>query len=215
VVPTSTPIVVTATPTATSVATAGPTATVAQPTATTGSANPGTLLYKADWSGGLSGWVGSAQWKVLNGQLLNDGSGSGNILAPYLPRTPDYAIEVRVQVIRVYPAGCSNFGLVARQTQNNQEGYAALMNCLALDAPFGGFIQLLGNNNTVLAQVNYSPGPDWHIYRLEVKGNQIQIFVDGSIAAAAVDNTFLMSGRVGLADDSVEITVSSFAIYSL
>jgi hypothetical protein len=64
-------------PTTTSVppsATPAPPTLTPQPPTPTPRPAPGTVLYQANWSAGLSGWVGSTDWKVSNGMLLNDGA---------------------------------------------------------------------------------------------------------------------------------------------
>ena len=83
----------------------------------------GAVLYAADWSSGMGGWVGDPAWKTLRGVLLNDGTGGGDaILAPYdTGSLADYAIEAKIRVTR--PGGYSNgFGLDARRT-NDRAGY--------------------------------------------------------------------------------------------
>src|SRR4051794_27430909 len=34
----------------------------------------GALHYTADWTGGLDGWIGSGEWLLSQGKLLNTGS---------------------------------------------------------------------------------------------------------------------------------------------
>src|ERR1700730_4674451 len=58
----------------------GTTSTTPSPSNQSGTVSPnasrqvGTILYQADWSQSLNGWVGSQDWRVLNGELLNDGT---------------------------------------------------------------------------------------------------------------------------------------------
>ena len=42
----------------------------------------GTVLYQADWSHGLAGWPGAQGWKVVQGQLESDNSGSATFTIP-------------------------------------------------------------------------------------------------------------------------------------
>lgn len=63
-------------PTATPTSAPTPTATPILPTPTsTPPPRPGTVLYQADWSNGLNGWVGAPDWKAAYGMLVDDGSG--------------------------------------------------------------------------------------------------------------------------------------------
>src|SRR5438874_891729 len=75
---------------------ATPTATPSVPTLPAG-----TVLYQADWSHGFGGWQVTGGWKAMNGYLQSDGSNNISITAPYRPAVPNYAIEVRLQVVSV------------------------------------------------------------------------------------------------------------------
>jgi hypothetical protein len=146
----------------------------------------------------------------LNGQLLSDGNGQATVLSPYIPGAQaDYAVEARVQVVRVHPAGCSNFGIFVRATADNQGGYRAVADCLGVDTPFSGQIKI--NSDTTLAQSDYTPNTDWHVYRIEVQGNYIRLLIDGSAVLEAVSNRYLSGGRIGLSMDSTEVIVDKVA----
>jgi len=66
---------------------------------------PGTVVYEADWSKGLSGWTNTGGWRSLNGMLINDGSNTdhGEWKASWVPAPFDlsgmtnYAVEVEAQ----------------------------------------------------------------------------------------------------------------------
>ena len=67
------------------------------------------LLYSANWSNGLNGWVPDASantsWGVSGGTLTNDGSSCCVIIAPFQPPTTNYALEAKIQML-----SCSNLG---------------------------------------------------------------------------------------------------------
>jgi hypothetical protein len=79
---------------------------------------PGDVLYQANWSSGLNGWVGESDWQSLNGTLVNTGQccGDSTILAPYNPGVlglTDYAVQAQIQYVSD-PSGTSAFGIVVR-----------------------------------------------------------------------------------------------------
>src|SRR5438876_291028 len=55
----------------------------------------GTVLYQANWSHGLAGWQGTHGWKMVQGQLESNSSGSATFTIPYRPTVSAYAVEVR------------------------------------------------------------------------------------------------------------------------
>ncbi len=170
------------------------------------------VLYQADWSKGDDGWTGSERWKVLNGQLLNDGRDNSSISAPYTPDILDYAIEARIQIIRVHDAGwgnCSRIGIFARAGKDNL-GYQGKIECVRLEAPYAGSAQITADDT--LARADYSPGSDWHTYRLEVQGNHVSFLIDGALILETRSNAFLSPGRIGIRNDYVEVAISSFRV---
>src|SRR5437868_8336072 len=84
-----------------------------QPTPTT--LAKGTVLYQADWSHGLSGWQASQGWKVAQGQLQADSLTDSSIIAPYQSTVPDYAVETRIQIVRVLKNVVNYFNIFANK----------------------------------------------------------------------------------------------------
>jgi len=178
-----------------------PPALAAGPTTTTGA---GAILYQADWSSGMNGWIGGPQWKVVSNMLVNDGSGDGFIVAPYAATTSDYAIEVEVQVLRG-----DNFLLYLRQPDNRgtDVGYSLQF--------YDG--QTLLNSAAVshLAIRAFSFGTGWHTYRLEAQANSVRALVDGTPWLSSTDNRYLDGRYVALRDAGAQINVRSFRIMAL
>jgi hypothetical protein len=194
---------------------------------TTSIVQPGTVLYTENGSNNWAGWSGSADWKVLNGVLLNDGSHDANTIAPTITApyqvegTSDYAVEAKISIQRqnrklFVPA----FGITVRGATNSGswQGYWALISAAGGDVSQpAAYIQ---NNNTnfqvsVLAQAPFDPGIGVHTYRVEVKGNDIKLLIDGSLKVETKDNEFLTGGQVGLGSWDEQLTVSSFSITAL
>jgi hypothetical protein len=59
---------------------------------------------------------------------------------------------------------------------------------------------------------DYTVDESWHRYGVRVAGNQTTVLIDGGIAGQITDNSFLSGGRVGLWDDSAQVSVRSFKI---
>ncbi len=94
------------------------------------SPTPPLLPYEADWSSGMNGWVGSEDWKTVEGMLISNGgrrSQEISITAPIsLEAIRDYVVEVDIQLIKYADEGSTSalnsFGLVVRAGEGNQ-GY--------------------------------------------------------------------------------------------
>src|SRR5713101_865945 len=113
---------------------AGTSSTTAMPTATIHAARhlsptptrlpAGTALYQADWSHGLAGWSEAKGWKIEQGQLESDSSGTATFTIPYRLSVTDYAVEVHIQIIRSVPPNGGYFSISAPKTTGN-DGYQA------------------------------------------------------------------------------------------
>lgn len=188
-------------------------------------ATPGTVLYTADWSGGLNGWAGSPDWKVLNGALLNDGT-AGNtaagptIVPPYqLGNIADYAMETTIQVVSYQNGYSPQFGLALRGSivSNNWQGY--LTSIANLDANnYGGVCYVLittEDNGNQLTKTPFDPGKSTHTYRFEAKGNKLRFFIDGGNVLEVTDNRYLMGSQLGLWSYHAQLSVTNFKIIAL
>ena len=183
---------------------------------------PGTVLYSADWSTGMSGWTGGTEWKAGQNMLLSDGSNccggpESIVLAPYqLGNVTDYKVQARIQFIRANTV-CNgySFGVMFRMdaSENGYEGAVNLANgvCALNQAK----ATLRVNNYTELGHKPFIPGTGWHIYTVEVRGNQITSIIDGSQILIAIDNTHLTGGQVGIEDFNVQMNISSFQVIAL
>ena len=207
-VPTATPM-----PTATATATAVPTATPIP--------RPGTILYQTDWSKGFDGWGASKDWKTYNGMLVNDGTHSEDYCAreaiqpslvpPYQPSTPDYSVEVQVQMVRG-DGNCSNsFGIDARAVAGDRwTGYTGSV------GPPGDGGAYISDFNNDLAHTGFDPGTAWHTYRFEVHGTNMKLFVDNGLILATSDAKYLTTpGQIGLWDMGIYLYLRSCVVKQL
>jgi 3-keto-disaccharide hydrolase len=177
----------------------------------------GNTLYQADWSGGLNGWVGPPSWKVVNGQLVNDGSsatGGGWISAPCQPDTANYAVEAQIQLIP--PNSCTfvsqQFGVGARaDAQGGILGGLLCSNGGLVLASTDTEFSLISNADRI-AEKDFTVDGQWHTYRLEVQGNNVRLLVDGTPIVTGTDNRRLDSGEAGLFASELQINVRSFKV---
>jgi hypothetical protein len=203
-----------------------PLPTVGNPSPTPTPLPAGIVLYKADWSHGLAGWQGSQGWKVIQGELETNSNGSATLNIPYRLPVSDYAIEVRLQIVRLLSeTGASSFSIFATR-EPGKDGYqAGASNLLdSVTRPFGEHPQSQvflnpfqdAAPNTGLP-VAYFPGSGWHTYRVEVKGNEVRLLADGvQIGIASSQQTASISnGPLGLSSEKVILRVSSIRILSL
>jgi hypothetical protein len=177
------------------------------------------LLYQADWSSDLAGWNGTADWQTRDGQLINDGSNAihnlaePTIVVPFdLSGIADYAVEAEVQLTKTVPA--PGFGFFVRY-DNNGHGYIA-----GAGSPQGGppsvfEVTTADGWRTPLQKVNFTPGKNWHTYRIEVKQARIKVFIDGGLALDVEDASYPSGEFVGLWDSNAQLAISEFVIQSL
>ena len=171
------------------------------------------VFYQADWFMGLAGWSGGTDWRVLGGMLVNDGSRKDSYLvAPYPAPGPDYAIEAEIQWLRG-----GKFGLFFRRSDGN--GYRLMLGQTAelrVDitntASGTGGASSGGSSGSTLATRQFDPGQNWHLYRVEARGNYLRVIVDGVVFMESADNRFLTGRQVGLVSHEAQINVRAFRI---
>jgi hypothetical protein len=171
----------------------------------------------------LSTWTdGSSDWKVLNGALLDDGTGSWDagsgptIVAPCdLGSTANYAVETKIQVTSSQNGAC--FGITGRGTPNSNgwQGYkAGVGDC------YGGLdkARVSGPDyhyDSQIKDASFNPGTSVHTYRIEVKDNTIKFFIDGGLVLNMIDNRYLSGAEIGLWCQNVQLSVTSFQVTAL
>jgi hypothetical protein len=185
----------------------------------------GTILYKADWSHGLARWQGMQGWKVAQGQLESASSGSAAFTIPYRPTVSDYAVEVRIQIVRLVRQQGGYFSIFAPKA-TGKDGYQAGVSGLEGSGPRpnGAHPQsqvfLNPSDDTAPGSgipKDYEPGSGWHTYRVEVQGNEASLLVDGvQIGSASSQQTeFLSNGPIGFSSELVILRVSNLRILAL
>jgi hypothetical protein len=174
-------------------------------------------LYHADWSQGMNGWKGGAEWKwIENGVVGSDGGEGSNygLLAPYHSMSADYAVEAQVQVIRFTASSSGDVGLLVRADMG-ENGYFC-----GIDATRNMMVALVRSGERLLTPLSMRgpklpPGLQYHLFRVEVRKNIITCFIDGHQAAQAADNDYLTAGMVGLRAVNAVIDVHGFQVLKL
>ncbi len=182
----------------------------------------GSLLYRADWSSGTNGWIGSSEWKVVNGKLLSDGTnagynaapvGSDSFMSPYRPTTTNYAIEARIQILDT-PNNC--YLAIRGRVQTDGSGYDGYF--VGFDSFYGdadiGYFSPAAGFVSITSQ-SFGPGVSEHLYRAEFRDNLITLKIDNHIMVQTTDNRFINMGQVGLENGDCQISVSSFEVLAL
>ena len=194
------------------------------PTATTATNTPTPVLQSGlPCTVNMATWTnGSADWKVLNGMALNDGT-NGNatsnngptLVAPcQIGTATNYAVESKIQVISTQ--GSSSFGITVRgnPVSDGWQGYRAGIG----DGSSFGTVRLSGENyydTTQGESASFDPGTSAHLYRVEAKDNTIKLFIDGNLILTMTDNRYLTGSEVGLWSNDVQLQVSSFKVMAM
>lgn len=178
-----------------------------------------TLPYHADWSQGFNGWAGDRSWKTVSGIIVNDGTEFGSIMAPYKPSrsgVADYAVEAEIQVIQ--EGRDSSFGIIVRS--DYYAGY--------IFSTGGGIFSV--DHHAAVISINECPScyateilaespsgmdNEWHTYRVEVIGNEMQLLIDGREFIHVTDNRYLTGGEVGLWSLRTQVQVRNFKVEEL
>jgi|GEM_PF-994536 len=205
----------------------GPTSPSSSATAPTSTATiaPGTVLYQANWSHGLAGWKGSDGWSVVQGDLEGDSNETISITAPYRPTVANYAVEARLQVVRLLQPEGGSFSLFATHVPG-KDGYQAGVSRLMGPGPrpngSNPQLQIYIEPFGAMAPGSFhpndnDPGTQWHTYRVEVQGNAASLFVDGNgfTMVSSTQTATLSNGPLGISCGLVVLRVSSFRITAL
>ncbi|CAM4458251.1 S-layer homology domain-containing protein [Paenibacillus tarimensis] len=153
-------------------------------------ANAEAVMFEDHFEDGdLTGWTtlaGSA-WNVSSGELVFGDPGSEAIITAGDPMWTDYSFESRVKIGTGYP------GLAARM-QDKDNFYL-----FRYDPAKKGVDLAVRKNgtDTLLQEASFNPANgSWVTFKIVVKGNIIQGFVDGHKLIEVYDDTF-RSGAVG------------------
>jgi hypothetical protein len=201
-----------------------PTATAtAQPTAS--SLPAGTVLYQANWSQGLSQWRASGDWKVVQDQLDVTANNLSQITIPYRPDMHNYAIEVRLEIVRLLKGEAGSWTIFGTR-QDGKDGFRATVSGVkgTEDRISGshGQVEIWLDPFTAMPPGSgipndYDPGFRWHTYTIEVRDNSARLLDNGIQLSqvSSADTYYLSNGPLGMTCQWLEVRVSSIRILSL
>jgi hypothetical protein len=185
----------------------------------------GTVLYQADWSHGLARLPGAHGWKIVQGQLESGVSGSATFTIPYQLSVTDYAVEVRIQMVRSVPPHGGNYEIVAPKLAG-KDGYQAGVFDLKAPGPhsFGQhpqssvYLDPPGDaaHGSGIPQ-DYEPGSGWHTYRVEVRGDEVSLLDNGTLigSTSSQQTSTLSNGPIEFNCTLVVLRVSDLRILTL
>ncbi|HLZ63714.1 MAG TPA: hypothetical protein VKR06_42835 [Ktedonosporobacter sp.] len=201
--------------------TSAPRPTQAHPTSTT--LPPGTLLYQADWSHGLTDWEATKGWRIV-GKALESDLSDNSITVPYKPTVLNYAVEIQLQVVNV-PHDGGEF-LITADKAPGKDGYQARVLSLltAGQHPYATHplseVVIDPEWNTAetpgTQTIDFEPGANMRTYRVEIQDQVVRFLADGTRMSRATSEktNFLSSGPIHLLCSGVVIRVESLRIVS-
>ncbi len=199
---------------------------VKTPTATAQPTPAPRLVYQADWSHGLAGWMATPGWTASGGVLISDTGSDRQITSPFRPTTPDYAVELRLQLISVAQDAGAQYELSADAT-TSADGYFALFDHVMLQSCMSGchpheaiYIDPMVDQDVGTGTVqihDFDPGVRWRTYRVEVRGSLATLLIDGRVASHARTSRTaqLSTGAIHFYCTGVALRLSDFKVYAL
>lgn len=169
----------------------------------------------------------AGRWTVANNQLINDSPQALSepwLQLPYQTETGDFAIEAEIRVDGLAPGVCNQtFGVIAGSQAIGQHWGGGILYPCGLSS---STVRLTDVSNWTdgydqdreLGREDFAPGQEWHQYRLEVRGNELTLLIDGKEVLTATESALpagLTSGQVGLWTQGVRLSVRRVIIASL
>jgi len=132
--------------------------------------------------------LASGSWSVAEDALVNPGSSATAepwLILSAVPST-DFAVEAEMRVTGRLESVCDqSFGLTAGSPGAGQVFGGGLLFPCASDTARARLTDVSVwedgyNADTVLAEETFDPGNEWHIYRLELRGDELRLLIDGA-----------------------------------
>jgi hypothetical protein len=186
------------------------------------------LVYQADWSHGLAGWSATPGWATAGGVLQSDTGSDRQITVPFHPTTPNYAVEYHLQIVSLSPTAATQYALSAIPA-GNVDGFIALVEHISFSTA-----RLFPNHAHEMIYIDpmtdmpdrgvytlqihdFDPGTKLRTYRVEVRGADVVLLIDGKVASWAHTSkgTQLATGALRFYCTGVNLRLSDFKVYSL
>ena len=171
--------------------------------------------------------LAAGSWSASADALVNEGSSA--VAEPWLviSAVPSaaFAVEAEIRVNGLLDSVCDqSFGLTAGSPGAGQMyGGGVIFPCAGETARArltdvsvweDGY-----NADPALAEETFDPGDDWHTYRFELRGDQLQLLVDGAdVVSGTLDapiDPSTTDGQAGLWAQGVQLEVRRVSVHSL
>jgi len=189
----------------------------------------------------MAGWVGvnGSPWQPvryavpfdgLTAIVSSPGAGASAYMAPYSIRHENYSVEARIRLMDYNNQAKDlheGFGIFIRAqgTDGNTGIRAGVLNISApqglLDSPaptysYAAFTSGGANLQPHPGYASFQPGTNtWHTYRLNVRGEDATLLIDGMEAARMTTNQSFQDRRIGLFSVNSQIDVRDFTVSDL
>lgn len=169
----------------------------------------------------------AGRWTIANNRLINDSPQALSepwLQLPYQTETGDFAIEAEIRVDGLAPGVCNQtFGVIAGSQATGQYwGGGVIYPCGLASST----VRLTDVSNWTdgydqdreIAREVFAPGQEWHQYRLEIRGNELQLLIDGEEVLTGTEAALpggLSNGQVGLWTQGVRVSIRRVIIVGL
>jgi hypothetical protein len=228
-VPTATVVAVeeeTAEPDPTAVATPPPAISAESETTPEGAAGGDDVVFEAPGQNDLE-TLASGSWSASAGGLVNPGSSA--VAEPWLVisavPSATFAVEAEIRVNGRLDSVCDqSFGLTAGSPGADQVFGGGLIFPCASETPQARLTDVSVwedgyNADPALAEETFDPGDDWHTYRLELRGDELRLLIDGSVVVTGTLEVPLdpatTDAQAGLWAQGVELDVRKVTVQLL
>jgi hypothetical protein len=225
-VPTATVVVPSATTAPTLVATPEPPAVSTESTTAPATASGDDVIFEAPGRNELAS-LASGSWTASADALVNPGSSATAEPWLVLATVPsaDFAVEAEIRVNGRLKSVCDqSFGLVAGSPSAGQVYGGGLIFPCASDKARARLTDVSVwedgyNADPVLADTAFDPGDAWHTYRLELRGDELRLLVDGADVVSgtlkAPINASSGDAQAGLWSQGVQLDVRKVSVHVL
>lgn len=166
----------------------------------------------------------SGSWTIAEGQLVSGGPQNAEpwVVIPQAPPRGDYAVEGEFRVRDLAPNVCAqSFGVVAGNPSRTMWGGGIFYPCQE-STPRARVTDVTNagdgyNGDSELASERFELDAGWHTFRLELRGDEANLLIDGDeVASATIDRSSLGTGdQVGFWSQGVRVGIRRIAVYQL
>jgi hypothetical protein len=181
------------------------------------------VVYQSAWPQGLDAWHPEAGWSIVNGAPQSDLSNDLHMTLPFQPTDQPYAITIPVQFIEAKAFG-AGWSLGVAPTDKLNGYYAGVDNfpaptthlMFAQHPTIRTFVLPLDAQVSLQQPHDYEPGTRMHTYRIEVRGNRIDLLSDGREWSYATATTAIFAeGPLVLRTQSVAIRLGQVTVEAI